>query len=118
MQELPKKKKVDWDMVEKAAENLRNSKQESLDDILWPRGYGGKPLSITVDDGIGGKILQKPYSLLKNQLQAYCNKQVIEELESLLKTKRQPIMMIGTPFSDGVVSSKSIENRIKELKEK
>lgn len=106
-----------------SSSDANGSKQESLDDILESFKYIPVPMPNLPLGAIkvGNKIYEEnipPEFALKDQLQAYCNKQVIEELEKVLKTKRQPIMMIGTPFADGVVSSKAIENRIKELKEK
>lgn len=79
-----------------------------LEEILWPSGYGGKPLSVTVDDGIGDgyKILRKPFSLFKAEIMDWHKKEMVKEYKELLKL---------TPT--GHVFKKLFNNRIKQLKE-
>lgn len=97
-----------------------DSKQESLDDILESFKYIPVPMPNLPLGAIkvGNKIYEEnipPEFALKDQLQAYCNSRVIEELERLLKWD-----CFNEPYthSGDVRPYKIVRSRIEELKEK
>ena len=89
-------------------QNPPNKEDKELNEILWPSGYGGKPLSITVDDN--RKILQKPYSLLKNELLAWSDKRVKEAVKALIaeecnKARIETMQKVRDRVSDNAILS-------------